>query len=73
MAEFVMSFDEMYEKFKPIFGTQKLYVISNDNEIKIQPPKQKKERAEACGLLKGLVNLPDDFNKPLECFEDYME
>ena len=35
-----------------------------------EPPK--KNRHAAFGCLKGKINVPDDFNEPLEDFKEYM-
>ena len=32
----------------------------------------KKNRKTAFGCLKGKINVPDDFNKPLDDFKEYM-
>ncbi|MCL2200156.1 MAG: type II toxin-antitoxin system RelB/DinJ family antitoxin [Defluviitaleaceae bacterium] len=33
---------------------------------------QKKDRRAAFGCLKGKINVPDDFNEPLDDFKEYM-
>ena len=33
---------------------------------------EKKSRHAAFGYLKGKINVPDDFNEPLEDFKEYM-
>jgi len=41
-------------------------------EIPFETPVEKKNRNAAFGCLKGRINVPDDFNQPLDDFKEYM-
>ena len=46
-------------------------LLTVNYEKYIQKNKKKHSKRELGGL-EGKINVPDDFNEPLECFKDYM-
>ena len=42
------------------------------NEVPFEISVEKKSRHAAFGYLKGKINVPDDFNEPLDDFKEYM-
>ena len=42
------------------------------NEVPFEISVEKNSRHAAFGYLKGKINVPDDFNEPLDDFKEYM-
>ena len=42
------------------------------NEAPFEIPVKKGDRHAAFGYLRGKINVPDDFNEPLDDFKEYM-
>ena len=74
------------EEYNRIIAITELYKAIDDgiadieagrvSDFKISAEKtamlEVKNRRSAFGCLKGKINVPDDFNEPLDDFEDYM-
>ena len=52
---------ELYSQEMPLINLEKSF-----------EKKEKKDRRAAFGCLKGKIHVPDDFNEPLDDFNEYM-
>ena len=69
-AEFVRHLFKYKISIFKIDSEEELFV-ENDKEV-ISTQALRKSRREAFGCLKGKINVPDDFNDPLDDFVEYM-
>ncbi|MCF2145477.1 DUF2281 domain-containing protein [Desmonostoc muscorum LEGE 12446] len=72
-AEILQTLDQMPESLKQELLHYAKYLVENYSKAVSQESSLQKKRRS--GILKGtfVLPLPDDFDEPLEVFQEYME
>ena len=68
-----MSDLQVHEQFSSLPTDLKKEVADFIEFLKYKSRKQTKLKKRQAGLAKGLIKMKDDFDEPLEDFEEYME